>query len=67
MSISHRCHPGDSPEEMTTFIIASGGSITGSTPPGPAFIVDVAATALAHLGIEAPDAWGLDGRALGRR
>ena len=78
-------HGGDSPEEMTIFILASGvggaggtggpggaGSGSGSSsitadwpPPGPAFIVDIAATALAHLGFEIDPAWGLDGKSLG--
>ena len=62
-------HGGDSPEEMTTFILASGLGGGGGTaewpPPGPAFIVDVAVTALHHLGIEIDPAWGLDGRPLG--
>ncbi len=71
-------HGGDSPEEMTIFILASGlraedGSRAASTvtadwpPPGPANIVDIAATALAHLGFEIDPAWGLDGRPLGER
>ena len=68
-------HGGDSPEEMTIFILASGlgsgvsavgGAVTADwPPPGPAYIVDVAVTALAHLGIEIDPAWGLDGRPLG--
>ena len=69
-------HGGDSPEEMTIFILASGlgagspgGPGAGNTadwpPPGPAFIVDIAATALAHLDFAIDPAWGLDGRPLG--
>ena len=69
-------HGGDSPEEMTIFILASGvaGADEGSAanpatagwpPPGPADIVDIAPTALAHLGFEIDPAWGLDGRPLG--
>ena len=65
-------HGGDSPEEMTIFILASGvGGSEGRSPtadwppPGPANIVDIAATALAHLGFEINQAWGLDGRPLG--
>ena len=57
-------HGGDSPEEMTIFILASGPATVDWPEPGPAFIVDVAATALAHLGIEIDPAWGLDGRPL---
>ncbi len=58
-------HGGDSPEEMTIFILASGAATVDWPQPGPAHIVDVAATALAHLGIEIDPAWGLDGRPLG--
>ena len=83
-------HGGDSPEEMTIFILASGvggggageragaagdgagrtGSGAGAAtadwpPPGPADIVDVAVTALVHLGFEIDPAWGLDGKPLG--
>ena len=65
-------HGGDSPEEMTIFILASGVGGSGGRsptadwpPPGPANIVDIAATALAHLGFEINQAWGLDGRPLG--
>ena len=58
-------HGGDSPEEMTIFILASGAATADWPPPGPAGIVDVAATALDHLGIEIDPAWGLDGRPLG--
>lgn len=58
-------HGGDSPEEMIIFILASGPATAGWPPPGPAFIVDVATTALAHLGIEIDPAWGLDGVPLG--
>ena len=82
-------HGGDSPEEMTIFILASGllgvgartvegaagdpGGADGRSgaptadwpPPGPANIVDIAPTALAHLGFGIDPAWGLDGRPLG--
>ncbi|MYH53693.1 MAG: hypothetical protein F4139_12260 [Gemmatimonadetes bacterium] len=58
-------HGGDSPEEMTIFILASGPATADWPEPGPAGIVDVAVTALAHLGIEIDPAWGLDGRPLG--
>ena len=59
-------HGGDSPEEMTIFILASGPATATWPPPRPAFIVDVAATALDHLGIEIDPGWELDGRPLGR-
>ena len=59
-------HGGDSPEEMTIFVLASGPATADWPPPGPAFIVDVAATALDHLGIAIDPGWELDGRPLGR-
>ena len=58
-------HGGESPEEMTIFILASGAATMNWPPPGPAFIVDVAATALDHLGIEIDPGRGLDGSPLG--
>ncbi len=57
-------HGGDSPEEMTIFILASGPATADWPEPGPAFIVDVAVTALDHLGIRIDPEWGLDGRPL---
>ena len=71
-------HGGASPEEMTIFIVASGpatatwpgqatspAAATQPAPRPPTFIVDVAATALDHLGIASDTAWGLDGMPLG--
>jgi predicted AlkP superfamily pyrophosphatase or phosphodiesterase len=55
-------HGGDSPEEMTTFILVSGPSVASDAPDRDTFIVDVGVTALAHLGIELDPAWGLDGQ-----
>jgi hypothetical protein len=58
-------HGGDSPEERTVFFLASGPSVTKGTPPRDVNIVDVAVTALAHLGIAIDPAWHLDGRVSG--
>ena len=65
----------DSREEMTIFILASvlgaeeGGASADSMrnpanwpPPRPADIVDIAVTALHHLGFEIGPARALDGR-----
>ena len=57
-------HGGDSPEEMTIFILASGPATVDWPEPVSASIVDVAATALDHLGIAIDPAWALDGRRL---
>ena len=61
-------HGGDSPEEMTIFILASGPSTGGWPAAGsePAYIVDIPVTALHHLSVPAgPDA-GFDGEPLSR-
>jgi predicted AlkP superfamily pyrophosphatase or phosphodiesterase len=60
-------HGGDTPEERTIFYIASGPAAVPGTPEGEVHIVDVAVTALAHLGIRPDTAWDLDGRPVGLR
>jgi predicted AlkP superfamily pyrophosphatase or phosphodiesterase len=60
-------HGGGSPMEMTTFILTSGPAAAVGTVPGESFIVDVAVTALTHMGIAIDPAWELDGRAVGLR
>jgi predicted AlkP superfamily pyrophosphatase or phosphodiesterase len=60
-------HGGQSVEERTIFYLAAGPSAlrgTVMTPPG---IVDVAVTALTHLGVEIDPAWDLDGVVVGLR
>jgi hypothetical protein len=58
-------HGGDSPEERTVFFLASGPSVTKGALPRDVNIVDVAVTALAHLGLTIDPAWHLDGRVSG--
>lgn len=58
-------HGGLSPNERTIFYLASGPSARKGTPVVPPGIVDVAVTALAHLGVEIDRSWGLDGRIVG--
>jgi predicted AlkP superfamily pyrophosphatase or phosphodiesterase len=60
-------HGGDSPEERTIYFLASGPSVRADAVPDSTFVVDVAATALVHLGIPIDPQWGLDGRAVGIR
>ncbi len=60
-------HGGDTPEERTIFYLAFGPSVEPGVLPDTVHIVDVAVTALAHLGIEADPAWGLDGAVVGLR
>lgn len=58
-------HGGDSPEERTVFYLASGPSVTKGALPRDVNIVDVAVTALTHLGIAIDPAWHLDGKVSG--
>jgi predicted AlkP superfamily pyrophosphatase or phosphodiesterase len=60
-------HGGDTPEERTIFYIASGPSAVRGRLEGEVRIVDVAVTALTHLGIPVDTVWDLDGRAVGIR
>ncbi len=60
-------HGGDSPEESTIFYIAGGTAAVVGRPATPPAIVDVAVTALTHLGIAIEPAWELDGRPVGLR
>lgn len=57
-------HGGSSAAERQTFLIASGGSVTPGSTRYDIRMPDVAASALAHLGIAVDPAWGLDGRPL---
>lgn len=60
-------HGDTSIEELTIYYLASGpAAVAHSLLPEP-WIVDVATTALAHLGFEIDPAWNLDGRVNGIR
>ena len=61
-------HGGDSPEEMTIFILASGSAVRSWPAAGsePAYIVDIPVAALHHLGVPL-DAGDFDGTPLGNR
>jgi len=58
-------HGDASPEERTIFYLVSGPSVIPDTSDSPPQIVDVAVTALAHLGIVIDPVWRLDGRVRG--
>ncbi len=58
-------HGRPSPEERTIFYLASGSSTAQGTIALVPEIVDVAVTALAHLGIDIEPAWQLDGTVVG--
>lgn len=58
-------HGEDIPEHRTIFVIVSGpAALRGKIAPPPR-IVDVPATALAHLGIRTDPSWDWDGRPVG--
>ena len=54
-------HGGQSLEERTIFYLASGSFVLENDHPDGPFIVDVAVTALDHLGVAIDPGWGLDG------
>jgi predicted AlkP superfamily pyrophosphatase or phosphodiesterase len=58
-------HGGNSPSETTIFFLASGPSVSPGSTDCPPEIVDVAVTALAHMGLAADPSWGLAGRVRG--
>ncbi len=60
-------HGGTSQAERTIFYLASGPSAATGVPPTAPRIVDVAVTALTHLGVTIDPAWELDGVAVGLR
>ena len=62
---SDKGHGRNIPEHRTIFLIVSGPSAArGVIEPAPN-IVDVAATALVHLGVPIDPKWNLDGKAVG--
>lgn len=60
-------HGGDTPEERTIYFLVSGPAVEAGFVPDSVFVVDVAVTALTHLGIPIDPAWELDGRPVGVR
>ena len=60
-------HGGTSPQEETIFYLASGPSVVAPPAEVTPVIVDVAVTALTHLGIAIRPEWDLDGKAVGIR
>ena len=58
-------HGGPSAVELTSFFLASGPSVARARPATQPDIVDVAVTALTHLGVAIDPAWHLDGKAVG--
>ena len=56
-------HGGNTPPERQTFVIAQGEGIEAGTVRNDVKIADIAPSVLKHVGVEAEDAWNLDGRA----
>ena len=54
-------HGGQSLEERTIFYLANGSPVMENGQPDGPFIVDIAVTALNHLGVAIDPTWGLDG------
>ncbi|MEV6978803.1 alkaline phosphatase family protein [Kitasatospora sp. NPDC093806] len=54
-------HGGSSWDERQTFVIANGSAFPAGSVRHDVRMVDIAPTALAHLGIAVDPAWGLDG------
>jgi arylsulfatase A-like enzyme len=57
----------NSPEVRRVFLIVSGPSARRGVVEEPTYLVDVVATALAHLNVPVDPAWELDGREIGLR
>ncbi|MDH5589361.1 MAG: alkaline phosphatase family protein, partial [Gemmatimonadota bacterium] len=60
-------HGGDTPEERTIFFLAGGPAAAHGGLIDPVHVVDVAVTALTHMGVVIDPAWNLDGKAVGLR
>ncbi|MFE0137082.1 alkaline phosphatase family protein [Streptomyces sp. NPDC059037] len=55
-------HGGSSWPERQTFMIATGSTVAAGSVRHDVRMPDIAASALAHLGVAIDPAWGLDGR-----
>jgi predicted AlkP superfamily pyrophosphatase or phosphodiesterase len=62
---THHRNGQHDPDVLTVFLIVSGPAARPGRIRSPTYIVDPAATALSHLGVELEAAWGLDGRVVG--
>lgn len=60
-------HGGESTEERTIYFLASGPDVSRGSLGEPPQIVDVAVTALVHLGIVPEESWNMDGTTVGLR
>lgn len=62
---SEKSHGQNIPEHRTIFVIVSGANAARGRITPPPGVVDVAATALVHLGIPLDPKWDLDGKPVG--
>lgn len=58
-------HGQDIPEHTTIFYIVSGNDVAKGKIESQVNVVDIAATAMQHLGVEIKDEWSLDGKPVG--
>lgn len=62
---SGKSHGLNIPEHRTIFVLVHGTNVVKGTLDPPPAVVDVAATALVHLGIPLDPKWELDGKPVG--
>ena len=60
-------HGGESELERTIFYLASGPSAVAIAPDAAVTLLDVAVTAMVHLGVVIDPSWRLDGKVVGLR
>lgn len=62
---SNFSHGKDIPEHTTVFYMAGGATVKPGELNEPVNVVDVAVTAMKHLGIDIKESWNLDGKVAG--
>lgn len=62
---SEKSHGNNTPEHRTIFVIVNGAGVVPGVIEPPPGVVDVAATALAHLEIPLDPKWEFDGKCVG--
>ena len=62
---SGKGHGENIPEHTTIFYIASGKDVEKGEIKKQVYVIDVAVTALKHLGIDTKEEWDLDGEVSG--
>ena len=62
---SEKTHGKNTPEHTTIFYIVSGKSAAKGKIQTQVNIIDVAVSAMHHLGLDIKDEWNLDGKPIG--